>query len=70
MAVLDLYNVDEECLSGIFRRGIQMLLQRKGLSGREACAILENYATENMKGFAQGVLEKVIDDIKGTEMGR
>ena len=68
IAVLDLYNVDEGCLSSIFHKGIKTLLQRKGLSGEAACAILENHATENIKDFAQDILQKVIDEIKHSEM--
>ena len=37
------------------------------LSGEEACAILENYATDNIEDFAQDILQKVIDEMKRTE---
>ena len=67
IAVLDLYNVDEEYLSGVFHRGLKTLLHRKGLSGKAACAILENHATENIKDFAQDILRKVITEIIHTE---
>lgn len=60
IAVLDLYNVDEKYLSGIFHEGIKAMLSREGLSGEAACSILENYDTENIKEFAQDILREVV----------
>ncbi len=60
IAVLDLYNVDEDYLSSIFHEGITKMLKHEKLSGDTACSILENYATENIKPFAQDILKKVI----------
>jgi len=37
------------------------------LSGEAACATLEDYATDNIKDFAQDILQKVIDEIRRTE---
>ena len=67
IAVLDLYNDDEEYLTGIFQKGIKTLLNRNGLSGVSACAIIENHATENIKDFAQAILQKVITEIIHSE---
>ena len=44
------------------------MLSRKRLSGEAACSILENYATENIQDFAQDILQKIIEEIKRTEM--
>jgi len=60
IAVLDLYNVDEEYLSNIFDEGITKMLHREGLSGETACSVLANYDTEDIKEFAQEILEKVV----------
>ena len=60
IAVLDLYNTDEEYLSNIFDEGIRKMLHRERLSGETACSILENYGAENMKEFAQGILKEVV----------
>jgi hypothetical protein len=62
IAVLDLYNVDEDYLSGIFHEGIKKMLHREHLSRDAACSILENYATENIKSFAQDILQKVVQE--------
>lgn len=60
IAVLDLYNVDETYLSNIFDEGIRKMLHREGLLGEAACAVLENYDTENIGEFARGILEEVV----------
>lgn len=60
IAVLDLYNVDENYLSNIFHEGIKKMLHREHLSGEAACSILENYGTENIEEFAQDILQKVV----------
>ena len=60
IAVLDLYNVDEEYLSNIFDEGITKMLHRERLSGETACSVLENYDTEDIKEFAQEILEEVV----------
>ncbi|MFO7984984.1 MAG: hypothetical protein R6U38_03905 [Desulfatiglandaceae bacterium] len=60
IAVLDLYNVDETYLSNIFDEGIRKMLHREGLSGEAACAVLENYDTENIREFAMGILKEVV----------
>jgi len=60
IAVLDLYNVDEEYLSNIFDEGITKMLHLEGLSGEAACSVLANYDTEDIKEFAQEILEKVV----------
>ena len=59
IAVLDLYNVDEEYLSNIFDEGITKMLHLERLSGEAACSVLKNYDTENIEEFAQEILEKV-----------
>ena len=59
IAVLDLYNVDEEYLSNIFDEGIKKMLHLERLSGEAACSVLKNYDTENIEEFAQEILEKV-----------
>ncbi|MDL1964757.1 MAG: hypothetical protein LWW98_10605 [Deltaproteobacteria bacterium] len=41
IAVLDLYNVDEEYLSNIFNEGIKQMLHRERLSGEAACSVLK-----------------------------
>jgi len=60
IAVLDLYNIDENYLSNIFHEGIKKMLHREHLSGEGACSILENYGTENIRTFAQDILQKVV----------
>jgi hypothetical protein len=65
IAVLDLYNVDEDYLSNIFHEGIKKMLHREHLSGEEACSILENYSTENISAFAQDILQKVVNECLG-----
>ena len=62
IAVLDLYNVDEDYLSTIFHEGITKILRHEHLSGEAACSILENYGTENIKAFAQDILQKVVQE--------
>jgi hypothetical protein len=62
IAVLDLYNVDEDYLSTIFHEGIEKMFRHEHLSGDAACSILENYATENIKDFAQDILQKVVQE--------
>lgn len=59
IAVLDLYNEDEGYLSSIFDEGIRKMLHRERLSGEAACSILANYDTENIREFAQEILEEV-----------
>ena len=63
IAVLDLYNVDEGYLSNIFEEGIKKMLHREGLSGEVACSVLENYDTEDIREFAQEILEEVVQGI-------
>ena len=65
IAVLDLYNVDENYLSNIFHEGLKKMLKREHLSGDAACSILENYDTENIKPFAQDILQKVVNEYLG-----
>jgi hypothetical protein len=36
------------------------MLHREHLSGEGACSILENYGTENIRAFAQDILQKVV----------
>ncbi|MBU0698374.1 MAG: hypothetical protein KKE59_02945, partial [Proteobacteria bacterium] len=60
IAVLDLYNVDEEYLSNIFDEGIKKMLHRERLSGEAAYSVLEKYDTENIREFAQEILEEVV----------
>jgi hypothetical protein len=60
IAVLDLYNVDEEYLSNIFNEGIKKMLHRERLSGEAACSVLKNYDTEDMEEFAQEILKEVV----------
>ena len=60
IALLDLFNVDEEYLSNIFHEGIKTMLSRERLSGETACSILENHDTENIREFAQDILQKVV----------
>ncbi len=62
IAVLDLYNVDEKYLSNIFHEGIKNMLLRERLLGEAACSILENYDTENIREFAQDILQKVVQE--------
>ena len=51
---------DEGYLSNIFDEGIKKMLHRERLSGDAACSILENYDTENIREFAQEILEEVV----------
>jgi hypothetical protein len=60
IAVLDLYNVDEEYLSNIFNGGIKKMLHLERLSGEAACSVLKNYDTEDMEEFAQEILKEVV----------
>ena len=60
IAVLDLYNTDEEYLSNIFEEGIKKMLHREHLSGEVACSVLEKYDTENIREFAQEIFEEVV----------
>ena len=60
IAVLDIYNIDEDYLLNIFHEGIKKMLHREHLSGDAACSILKNYGTENIKPFAQDILQKVV----------
>ena len=36
------------------------MLRRERLLGEAACSILENYDTENIREFAQDILQKVV----------
>ena len=67
IAVLDLYNVNEKYLSNIFHEGIKNMLLRERLSGETACSILENYDTENIREFAQDILQKVVRERRKKE---
>ena len=60
IAVLDLYNLDENYISNIFHEGIKKMLHQEHLSGEGACSILENYETENIQAFAKDILQKVV----------
>ena len=60
IAVLDLYNVDEEYLSNIFKEGIKKMLHLEHLSGEAACSVLKNYDTEDMDEVAQKILNEVV----------
>jgi len=60
IAVFNLYNVDEEYLSNIFKEGIKKMLCREHLSGEAACSVLKNYNTEDMEEFAQEIIEEVV----------
>lgn len=67
IAVLDLYNVDKEYLSNIFDEGIKKMLHWERLSGEAACYILKKYDTENIKEFAQEILEEVAQERRKKE---
>ena len=43
------------------------MLRRERLSGEAACSVLKNYDTENIKEFAQEILEKVVRERKKKE---
>ncbi len=62
MVVVDLYNTDERYLTNIFHEGIKNTLLREHLSGEAACSVLENYDTENIREFAQNILQKVVQE--------
>ncbi len=62
MVVLDLYNVDEKYLSNVFHEGIKRMHLRERLLGEPACSILVNHDTENIKEFAQDILQKVVHE--------
>ncbi len=62
LANLDLYNTDEEYLANIFREGIKNMLHDEHLEKNITYSILQNHATENIKKFAQKILQKVIDE--------
>ena len=57
----------EGYLSNIFDEGIKKMLHRERLSGEVACSVLEDYDTENIKEFAQGILEEVVRERKKKE---
>ena len=38
------------------------MLLRERLLGEAACSILENYDTENIREFAQDILQKVVQE--------
>ena len=59
IVVLDLYNVDEEYLSNIFKEGIKKMLHLEHLSGEAACSVLKKYDTEDMEEVAQKIFKKV-----------
>ena len=61
LAVLDLYNVDEQYLTDIFHEGIAKLLKQKHLSDK--IAYLEHFETENMEASARTIFEKVVQKI-------
>ena len=54
--------MDEEYLSNIFDEGIKNMLRRERLSGEAACSVLKKYDTENIKEFAQEILEEVAQE--------
>ena len=60
IAVLDLYNVDEDYLTKIFHEGIAKMLKFENLTGDAAQSLLSHPQLENIKPFAQKILEKVI----------
>jgi len=60
LAVLDLYNVDEQYLTEIFYEGIAKLLKQKRFS--EKIPFLENYETENMKESTKTIFKKVVQE--------
>ena len=60
IAVLGLYNVDEDYLTQIFHEGILKMLKLEKLSGDSARSLLSNPQFENIQPFAQKILNKVI----------
>lgn len=63
LVVFDLYNTDEEYLSGIFREGLEKLLTRKDFLQKGGVPILQHYETENMRDFARDVFDRVLQEM-------
>jgi len=60
LSVLDLYNMDEQYLAGIFHKGIAKLFKQKRFSDK--IAYLENYETENMEASAKAIFKKIVQE--------